>query len=41
VVCLGCGVSIMWPMFRLAERRTEREPVLEDELDSDFSFESG
>jgi hypothetical protein len=41
VVCLGCGVSIMWPMFRLAERRTDREPVLEDELDSDFSFESG
>ncbi len=41
VVCLGCGVSIMWPMFRLAEHRTDREPVQEEELDSDFSFESG
>jgi hypothetical protein len=41
VVCLGCGVSIMFPMSRLAERRTDREPVEDDELDSDFSFERG
>jgi hypothetical protein len=33
VVCLGCGVSIMWPMFRLAERRADREQVPKDELD--------
>jgi hypothetical protein len=41
VVCLGCGVSIMWPMFRLAERRTDREQIPEDELDPDYSFEGG
>jgi hypothetical protein len=41
VVCLGCGVGIMWPMFRLADRRIDREPVPDDELDSDYLFERG
>jgi hypothetical protein len=39
VVCLGCGVGIMWPMFRLADRRADREPTPGDELD--YSLETG
>ncbi len=41
VVCLGCGVSIMWPMFRLAERRTDPERTPEDELEPEYSLEDG
>jgi hypothetical protein len=41
VLCLGCGASIMFPIFRLAERRMDRESVAGDELDEELALHDG
>jgi hypothetical protein len=45
VLCLGCGISILWPAFRLADRRRDRAQETDDELgpddlDADFAYEA-
>ena len=45
VLCLACGISILWPAFRLADRRSDRLENTEgdgdpDELDLDSLFET-
>ncbi len=35
VLCLGCGISILWPAFRLADHRRDRLQEADDELDRD------
>jgi hypothetical protein len=44
VLCLGCGISILWPAFRLADHRKDRalqtdDELAPDDLDADLAYE--